>query len=69
MVEKLAHIRKDLLKKRIKVPIGDFYYDGKKKLKHRWLEEDDSFQVFYKNGWMEAVSIDWEFIDQKKSNF
>lgn len=62
MVNKLVKLRKDLLKKGIKVPVGNIYFFGNEKLNYRWLC-DDIFQVFYDKEWLDAYSIDWDFIE------
>lgn len=63
MVNKLVKLRKDLLIKRIGVPIGNIYFFGNEKLRYRWIN-NDTFQVFYKSKWLEAYSIDWDFQEE-----
>ena len=64
MVNKSARLRNDLLKKGIKVPIGNIYYYGNEMLNYRWLN-DDLFQVYFNFRWMDAYSIDWDFVNKK----
>jgi|688.fasta_scaffold03804_8 hypothetical protein len=54
-------VRKDLLKENLSVPIGDnLFYGGKRFLRYRFLS-NDVFQVYYKNSWRNAESIDFDF--------
>ena len=56
-----AKVRSDLIEKGLAVPVGNEYYDGKKPLMYRWIDDDKEFQVFYKGKWVEGNSIDWVF--------
>lgn len=62
MVKKIVQLRKDLQKSGMKVPIGNIYFFGSEKLNYRWQNED-IFEVYYKTEWLEAYSIDWDFIE------
>lgn len=55
----MAFIRNDLLKSKLAVPVGNFYYFSAKPLLYRW--KNDLFQVFLDNKWLNAESIDWDF--------
>ena len=57
--KKLASIRKDLVEKGEKVPVGDKYYGGKEPLEYKW--EGDDFFVKLDGKWLKAESVDWEF--------
>lgn len=65
-----AYIRTDLLG-RENPPVGVEYYSKKEPLPYRWLGETDEwegeFQVYYKGGWKEACSIDWDFDEVGKA--
>lgn len=62
MVNQLVQLRNDLLNKNIKVPVGNVYFFGNEKLYYRWLNEEN-FQVFCYDKWLDASSIDWDFIN------
>lgn len=54
-------VNKELLKENLSVPIGDnLFYGGKRLLRYRFLS-NDVFQVYYKNSWRNAESIDFDF--------
>ena len=54
-------VRKDLLTENLSVPIGDnLFYGGKRLLRYRFLS-NNVFQVYYKNFWRNAESIDFDF--------
>lgn len=57
----LCVVRQDLLDAGLKVPAGDTYVD-KGKFEYRWIEDDD-FQILVNGIWIEAISIDFDFID------
>lgn len=57
---KFAHIRKDLIKAGLSVPVGDLYYSSEESLIYRW-KNDYIFEVFFNKKWQIAESIDWEF--------
>ena len=69
---KFCKVRMDLQKSNLSVPIGNLYYGGNVRMKYQWLNKDqpgEQFQVFYLNQWMNAESIDFEFIHVfKKQN-
>jgi len=54
-------IRKDLLEKKAKIPIGAKYYTGESPLPYRWRDNNNTFEVLYKGKWEEACSIDFDF--------
>ncbi len=61
-------IRIELLESELRVPIGDLYYGGSRKLKARWANENGEFyedgeclQVFYRGKWRKAINTDWDF--------
>lgn len=56
-----ATIRKDLQEKGTYVPIGNIMYGSKKPLPYRWLNDYETFQVYYNGQWLNAYSIDFEF--------
>ncbi len=57
---KTAVIRKDLRDKHEAVPVGNGYYSSSALVEYRWTE-DDQFQVFIFNAWLDAESADFEF--------
>lgn len=59
MKHQTCKIRKDILDQNLSVPVGNEYYGGVEPLKYRWNK--DQFQVFYKDKWQLAESIDFEF--------
>lgn len=57
---KKARIRKDLRDKHIAVPVGNGYYSSSEPVEYRW--NDDQFQIFVYNTWLDAESTDFEFL-------
>lgn len=53
--------REDLRLQEIAVPIGSNFYNDKEKLEYRWVDES-IFEVLFNNEWLEAYSIDWDFV-------
>ena len=65
----MVQIRKDLQEQELGVPVGDTYFFGKEQLNSRWINEDEeneTFQVFYENKWLDAFSIDWDYIETEQ---
>lgn len=58
----LAYVRKDLIARKLSVPVGGEYFSKRKRLKYRWKNNDSIFQVFLNNRWQTAESIDWDFL-------
>jgi hypothetical protein len=64
----LVAIRKDLIEKGLGVPVGDaYYYYDASPLPARWINEysdsdNEQFQVFLNGQWLEANSIDFEWL-------
>jgi hypothetical protein len=58
-------IRKDLIKQKQKVPVGEFYV-GEGTYEGRYVDED-TFQIKYNGSWNEAESIDWEMVKPHKA--
>jgi hypothetical protein len=43
------------------IPVGDTYIEPtNKNFQYRWVD-DDSFQIFLDNNWMDAIPIDFDF--------
>lgn len=56
-------VRKDILKKGQKVPVGNTYV-GEGEYEGKWFGEDeDEFKIKLKGKWEEAESIDWDMIE------
>jgi DNA-directed RNA polymerase subunit RPC12/RpoP len=58
-------VRSDLLLAGLSVPVGGEVYHGKNKFSYRYKDNDD-FEILYGTQWVEAYSIDWEFIDDRQ---
>jgi hypothetical protein len=55
-------VRKDLLKKKLSVPVGAEHYGSPEPLPYRWTGEDgEDFQVYHNGKWKFAMSIDFDF--------
>lgn len=57
-------IRPDLLEEGVKVPVGGYYTDKPDLFYYRWVMRatgQEVFQVWYRNAWREANSIDFNF--------
>jgi hypothetical protein len=65
MNKNMAWIRPDLLSSNMSVPVGEVYYGGKEPVYYRWTNETSEFEgiyeVYYKNVWLPAQSVDWVF--------
>jgi hypothetical protein len=59
-----AVLRKDILEAELSIPIGGEYYFGNKIFRYKYNKKDEFF-VYYKGGWKEADSIDFDFITLK----
>ncbi len=57
---KHCRVRKDILKKKLSVPIGNEYYGEAEPLEYRWVN-DVEFEVWYKDKWQSALSIDFDY--------
>lgn len=59
-------VRPDLVKKNLKVPVAEGWYNESRPLPYRWLNDDQDFEVFVNGKWQESESIDFEFLDGEK---
>lgn len=55
-----CNIRKDILSRKERVPVGEWYVGFGGPFTYRWTEKDE-FQILYKGNWCGAQSIDFEF--------
>jgi len=64
----LCKVRQDLVKQELSPPVGYNMYapPDNTTYEYRWLElgEEEIFQIFFNGAWVDATSIDFEFIDQ-----
>jgi hypothetical protein len=58
---KLCWIRQDIRKHRYAVPVGDGYYEKHDPLHYRWINDDNTFQVYLDCRWQDAYSGDFDF--------
>lgn len=69
MKKKYCIIRKDLQDSVLLIPVGDTYIefiDADQRIEYRWINEDtkeEQFQVFVDGEWLDAESMDFDFID------
>jgi hypothetical protein len=59
-MKKYCKIRQDLLDQNLKVPIGNSYYTGSKRL-YQYMWRKDKFYIKFRGRWQEALSIDFDF--------
>lgn len=53
-------LKKDLVETGLGAPIGEDFYHSDKPLPYKW-EGDFKFLVYYKDKWLPAYSIDFDF--------
>jgi len=58
-------VRPDILKKNERIPVGNLSFDEDFPLAYRWKTEDE-FEVRLHGRWLEAQSIDFQFLDTEK---
>jgi hypothetical protein len=62
--ELLAWVRVDITNNKWAVPVGVHHYGSKLPLPYRWIN-DETFEVFWKDCWIEAYSGDWDFTNKQ----
>jgi len=67
MLKNYCRIRPDLVEQELSPPVGDNMYLPltNQTYEYRWLElgKEEFFQVLFDGKWMDATSIDFEFLN------
>ena len=66
MSKLMCVIREGLQEDGVIALIGTLYYLGLEPLEYRWINEgqkNEQFQVFFKGKWLDACSIDFDFLN------
>lgn len=66
-MKKLCKVRQDLIEQELCPPVGDNLYvpPDSTTYEYRWLElgKEEFFQISFNGAWVDATSIDFEFIN------
>jgi len=58
-------VRHELTKDKLSVPVGGKHLnftEASRPLPYRWLNDDEGFQIRFKEQWLDAESIDFDFL-------